>query len=611
MARRGDQKHLESWLSLATDPDNQADRWGCVQGFYQAVNWMTEGPQVALRLLAEKIKSQNEREALQALNVLQACMDNCGARFQSEATSFPFFNQLVKLIEPKDVPVGSQKIKDKVIEILYRWKLSLKEDLGIELLYIMLKAQGQSDASSVSTLYAHAPLISGVIEKDPVLTDAAPASPPARNCIFDREGKTQLLDKLIKSGRPEDWEAANELIKSTVQEDQEKKEKRQLMVLQVKSSVEQLRQKCAESPEPSADLKVSSRSYPATAPSSGPHLQTLPSSQDLYETCERLLPDLQSLAGAMAGDEAGLAEILAANDELTLVLSYYQERTGRRAETRREDGVTERGPTSSREIKTYRLIDLSSLDSEETDAESPGSPDGGAPLSGKHRGDSGEDSGQTLTPQKPRSYSDDLIQLNDAVELWSIRECEERGPLLRSRGCGGQGTGITFPHPPCFGPTTASPGDTPRPPLDSAASLTNIFVTIESVRSSQLESIRLFDQDGIHASLHFARATGHPDVGVAVICTVNSSALPVEDFSFMAAVPKTMAVKLQPASATNLPAYNPLLPPAAVSQILLLANPHARKVRLRYKVSMTHGRRKLNRTGDVHSFPDWSAWVGP
>ncbi|XP_053711069.1 ADP-ribosylation factor-binding protein GGA3-like isoform X2 [Synchiropus splendidus] len=562
MARTDDHKHLDSWLSLATDPNNPADRWGCVQGFYQAVNWMTDGPQVALRLLAEKIKSANQREALQALNVLQACMDNCGTRFQSEATSFPFFNQLVKIIETQDVPAVPQKVKDKVIELLYRWRLSLKEDLGVELTYIRLKAQG-------------------IIEKDPVLPDAAPTTPSARSCIFDREGKTQLLDRLIKSGRPEDWEAANKLIRSTVQEDREKKEMRRLTLMQVKSSTGRLREKCAENPEPSADMK------------------------DLYEACKRLLPDLRSLAGEAAGDEEGLAEIQAASEELTLVLCCCEERMARRGETRRE-GVTEKGPTSSREIKTYRLIDLSAL---EVDAESPLSPDGGALLSGTNQGDSGEDSSQTLTPEKPRSYSDDLIQLNDAVELWSIRECEERGPLLRSRGCGGLATSPKFPNPSWSEPTTASPDHTrvPRPP---AASLADVFVTIGTIRSSQLEPIRLFDQDGVHTSLHFARSTDHPNVAVAVICTVNSSALHVEDFSFMAAVPKKMAVKLQPASATNLPAYNPLLPPAAVSQILLLENPHGCKVRLRYKVLMTHGRRKLNRTGDVHNFPDWSIWIG-
>jgi len=39
-----------------------------------------------------------------------------------------------------------------------------------------------------------------------------------------------------------------------------------------------------------------------------------------------------------------------------------------------------------------------------------------------------------------------------------------------------------------------------------------------------------------------------------------------------------MKVKLQPASATDLPAHNPILPPAAITQVMLIA--HRPQVRL-------------------------------
>lgn len=56
----------------------------------------------------------------------------------------------------------------------------------------------------------------------------------------------------------------------------------------------------------------------------------------------------------------------------------------------------------------------------------------------------------------------------------------------------------------------------------------------------QLEPITLYDQGGVHVSLHFARDSppGHPGVAVVVISTVNTSALDVKDFLFQAAVPK-------------------------------------------------------------------------
>ena len=35
---------------------------------------------------------------------------------------------------------------------------------------------------------------------------------------------------------------------------------------------------------------------------------------------------------------------------------------------------------------------------------------------------------------------------------------------------------------------------------------------------------------------------------------------------------QVMRVKLQPASATDLPAHNPILPPAAITQVMLIAH---------------------------------------
>lgn len=60
-----------------------------------------------------------------------------------------------------------------------------------------------------------------------------------------------------------------------------------------------------------------------------------------------------------------------------------------------------------------------------------------------------------------------------------------------------------------------------------------------------LEPITLFNQAGIHVSLHFAKdsPTGHPGVAVVVISAVNTSALHVKDFLFQAAVPKVVNSK--------------------------------------------------------------------
>lgn len=50
--------------------------------------------------------------------------------------------------------------------------------------------------------------------------------------------------------------------------------------------------------------------------------------QTLYERCDRLRPALFRLASDTMDDDAALAQILAANDELTLAVNAYKEKVG-------------------------------------------------------------------------------------------------------------------------------------------------------------------------------------------------------------------------------------------------------------------------------------------
>uniref|UniRef100_A0A7N6A8F8 Golgi-associated, gamma adaptin ear containing, ARF binding protein 2 n=1 Tax=Anabas testudineus TaxID=64144 RepID=A0A7N6A8F8_ANATE len=482
---------FESWLNHATDPNNQEDRWDCIQGFYQLVNQDTDGPQIAVRLLAHKIQSPQEKEALQALTVLEACMNNCGKRFHTEAAKFRFLNELIKVLTPKYFGAWTpQKVKDRVIEVLYGWTLWLKDEPKVQEAYSMLKKQG-------------------FVKKDPKLSDKLIMAPPPQrppDSVFDQEDKAKLLARLLKSSSPEDLETANRLIKSTIKEEQERTEKvlkRESTLKEVESSTKQLR-----------ELLDQHRS-------TGTPLQPSDDMKALCERCDRLRPSLFRLASDTVEDDAALAQILSANDELTLVVNAYKDQVRRRE----SNGGRERSKSEEEvsELQNQQFSGSGSL---------------------------------SLAPKQPNDLSGESL-------------------------C-----------PPQF--------------------LKNIFVSLETIKSSQLEPITLYDQGGVHASLHFAKDSppGHPGVAVVVISTVNTSALDVKDFLFQAAVPKTMLVKLQPASGTRLPPYNPLLPPPAISQVLLLANPEKRKVRLRYKLTLTHGDQHLNETREIDCFPDWTSLIG-
>ncbi|NXU43028.1 GGA2 protein, partial [Drymodes brunneopygia] len=147
-------------------------------------------------------------------------------------------------------------------------------------------------------------------------------------------------------------------------------------------------------------------------------------------------------------------------------------------------------------------------------------------------------------------------------------------------------------------------------PASCDASLENLFVPLSSVTPSTICPLTVYDRNGFKAMLHFSRdpAPGQPDVLVMVLSMLSTSAHPIKDIVFQAAVPKTMQIKLQPASGSELPAFNPLLPPAVVSQVLLLANPHKDPIRLRYKLVFTQGVQPFSEVGELTGFPEAELW---
>ncbi|KAL1005123.1 hypothetical protein UPYG_G00054850 [Umbra pygmaea] len=719
--RESDGESLQAWLNKATDPSNGDDRWDCIQGFYELINMMDDGPQVASRLLAHKIQSPQPTEALQALTVLEACMNNCGKRFHNEATKFRFLNELIKVLSPKHLGQWSTpEVKRRITEVLYSWTLWLKDEPKLQEAYNMLKKQG-------------------VVKKDPVLPDIIIMPPPsqrAEDSVFDQEDKAQMLARLLQSNRPEDLQTANRLIKNTIKEEQEKADRvsRRISTLQeVASSTQKLRdllQQHQTETQHTDDLK------------------------SLYEDCDRFRPSLFRLASDTINDDESLAQILQANDELTLVLNMYKETVLRANKQRKagggkQDASTINGPASPSEIRTYHLIDLTAVESSHTAEQSPphsSSSSSSGPAS-RHRLNStlisladldvsGLDNQGWSQKQSPRSPSrsphDDLVQLTwgqnqtRTDHYLTMGGDDGRDHILKARGCGSassngkdwassqnlpratsQSQSKSQSQPIVMSGCSSNSQSQPiamsgcpsksqsqpiamsgcpsksqsRPivmsgcssnsqsqpiamsgcpsksqsqpiamsgcpsksqsqpiamsgcpsksqsqskteagsPIKSESlilpeSLTDVHVPLESIRPSRLEPITVHNKNGILVSLHFAQAPppGYPEVAVVIVSTVNTSALPVKDFLFQAAVPKTMTVKLQPSSGKDLPPYNPLLPPGALSQILLLSNPHRRKVRLRYRLTMVHGasEQRLCETGEIDNFPEWMSWIG-
>uniref|UniRef100_A0A6Q2XDZ2 Golgi-associated, gamma adaptin ear containing, ARF binding protein 1 n=1 Tax=Esox lucius TaxID=8010 RepID=A0A6Q2XDZ2_ESOLU len=526
MAAPPDEERLESRINRATNPLNKEADWDSIQSLCEQLNKEPEGPQLVTRLLAHKIQSPQEWEAMQALMVLETCMKKCEKRFHNEVGKFRFLNELIKVVSPKYLGTRApEPVKKKVLEVMFSWTVQLPDEPKIADAYQMLKKQG-------------------IVKQDPVLPDDSPLPPPppkTKSAIFEDEEKSKMLSRLLNSTHPEDLRAANKLIKEMVQEDQKRMEKVSKRV----NAIQEVKESRA----------ISAVWFCL---------------QDLYRRCEKMRPTLFRLASDTEDNDEALADILQANDSLTQVINLYRQMV--------------KGEEVNGDTLPGRVLTLTRISNQ----------------LGRHR-DRCVAEPHLCLPHR------DKLQPHSRPTLRDLQTKSGSAP-----------PGSTTPSPVLALPSE-QPGsllDTPpglKPPgapTENDASLANVTVPLDSIKPSSWLPVTVFDKHSLRVLFHFARDSPpcRPDVLVVIISMLSSAPIPVTDIRFQSAVPKVMRVKLQPPSGTELPAFNPILPPAAITQVLLLANPHKEKVRLKYKLTFKLGEESHDESGDVEQFPPPENW---
>ncbi|KAM5274871.1 ADP-ribosylation factor-binding protein GGA3 isoform 1-T1 [Ctenodactylus gundi] len=709
---------LESWLNKATNPSNRQEDWEYIIGFCDQINKELEGPQIAVRLLAHKIQSPQEWEAVQALTVLEACMKNCGRRFHNEVGKFRFLNELIKVVSPKYLGDRvSEKVKTKVIELLYSWTVALPEEAKIKDAYHMLKRQG-------------------IVHSDPPIPmdrTLIPSPPPRpKNPVFDDEEKSKLLAKLLKSKNPDDLQEANKLIKSMVKEDEARVQKatRRLHTLEeVNNNVRLLHEMLLH--------------YSQECSSEGDRELM----KELFDRCENKRRTLFKLASETEDNDNSLGDILQASDNLSRVINSYKAII--EGQIINGEVTTSTMPDSegnSHSSNQGTLIDLADLDTPNSCspvlAPGPTPPSSGIPIlppppqtSGPPRSRA---SSQAEAPPGPSNNSNALSLLDEELLCLGLTDPAPTAPPKESTGSSqwhlfqeqtnldffrpttGSSEGPLLPPPApassapqaplpppfpapvvqasapapntvsfmfssglmpatapkaepvapemhssalgdstvnhldaldqllqearvtsglvkpvsCFssGTTTSPllPASAPARPLlpfstgsssplfqaqgsplkGSELSLASVHVPLESIKPSSALPVTAYDKNGFRILFHFAKECppGRPDVLVVVVSMLNTAPLPVRSIVLQAAVPKSMKVKLQPPSGTELSPFSPIQPPAAITQVMLLANPMKEKVRLRYKLTFALGEQLSTEVGEVDQFPPVEQW---
>ncbi|TMS15507.1 ADP-ribosylation factor-binding protein GGA3 [Larimichthys crocea] len=424
----------------------------------------------------------------------------------------------------------------------------------------------------------------------------------------------KLLAELLRSKNPEDLQEANRLIKNMVKEDEarvHKVTKRIHTLEEVNINVKLLTEMLTHYNKDSStesDKEII---------------------KELYERCDKLRRAAFKMATETEDNDASLGEILQASDDLSRVINSYK----KIVEGQPINGDSEEPPSTAdhRESAetTDTLIDLAGLDTPSppqpaalpsqtlnlisnnpTISPIPVLPPPPKHLAGSH-GRLNDPPTSLSNQSKPKlsELSNQWTSLQtpaSSVDLFSTVACS--GPVVAPAEPAAATHSLQNLQDLAYDGLFRSQEGSPAKATD--ISLSNVHIPLEAIRPSKVLPVTAYDKDGVRMLLNFASdcPPGRPDVLVMVVSMLNTAPLPVNNVVLQAAVPKSMKVKLQPPSGTELAPFNPILPPASITQIMLLANPAKEKVRLRYKLAFTLGDRLCNEVGEVDQFPPQETW---
>ncbi|KAK7501469.1 hypothetical protein BaRGS_00007273, partial [Batillaria attramentaria] len=611
---------LELLLNKATNPALREEDWEAIVSFTDQVNKELEGPQIAVRLLAHKIQSPTERESLHALACLEACVKNCGRTFHQEIGKFRFLNEIIKVVSPKYLGNKmTEKVKKRCVELMYSWYRGLPHEGKVGEAYKMLKSQGivKEDPTYMDKTFDPFP------------------PPKPRRAEFEDEEKAKTLSRLLKSKNPDDLQAANRLIKNMVKEDAEKSEKRsrrinelEAITNQVKLLIEMVTHYTQTSSR--SDIDVMKELYESLE-KQRPKLFRLASETEEHETdaINDILKVNDSVTRAMSmymqrvqgvADENGVAD--SGPKDSSLLDLGFDSSPAHQPQSKAEpaSGATALLQSEFQNLGLGDAQPLGGIFSSQTMA-APGA--GGMPTQpGMMGGMRPPGIGQTMpafSMHQPTPFSSQQQQLSSLAFtqtsvfggprqqlqqlrlppqlqpqvlgpwlIWTLsasrcwRKTERKTLYLHLLVSNANTNNIGQAAPSSaasnddnmFTDMVSAPAPPPPAPTQELLPLTDVFVPLEDIKPAEdVSPVTAYDKNGLKSMIHFSTNRPRPDVLVMVLSTLSTNSKPVKNFMFQAAVPKIMKVKLQPPSATDLPAYNPILPPAAITQVLLIANP--------------------------------------
>ncbi|KAI8615358.1 hypothetical protein BC830DRAFT_1123169 [Chytriomyces sp. MP71] len=525
------------------------------------------------------VQARYEAAALNALQLLDMLVKNCGYPFQLTISTKEFLNELVKRFPEK--PNAGNVVQFRILELIQQWNSTLcvssryKEDFRhITDMYRLLSYKGYR-FPGVSTDSAAVLTVSSSLKSENELEEE------------DRIAQGAKLQELLRLGTPAALEQANELMKVLSGYETERKPD---YSKQVSDELERIEAKA------SALNLLFEQSNPSTREID----ELLGSTKSAQTRIQNLISNGEQ--------EDKMDRLLQLNDYINTSLANYQKFRAGQAITKASlptpstlgnaKATSPAGPISLIDFDEATIPSSSPFALE--NFQMPGV------VAGAGSASAGSSTATTLNDLSGLDFfgsvSAQPVTVGMKVQPAMAFPVMGSGQPMYGMGLGGGGglstmtPSVTTPvmQAAIVGPNTGSGGGVSL--LDTSVNLLNHSLTVGASKpvspvlaniSAPMQSLsiahetkeaRIFNKNGLQIKVKYSMDAQRGWHAQAVF--MNTTPVPFEQLTFLVAVPKVMQLTMQPLSGTTVPALNT----AQVTQAMSIVNASNEPIKLRFKI---------------------------